>query len=305
MARTHIPITGRQMTDCPPRWATSRTARETSGEAVAAVAATLGLGLLPWQRQVLDAALERHDGRAAYRDVCVSIPRQSGKSSLALALMVEKMVSTPGARVLYAAQSRAAAREKLLSSWWPLLARSPFADELTLFRGYGAETVTADNGSSLQLLSATEASGHGETTDLVVVDEAWVHGDARVEQAVRPTMATKRDAQLWAMSTAGTYRSVWWRQKLDAARAAAEMGMTESLACFEWSAPDNANFADESTWWASMPALGHLIDVETVRDDLANMALTEFARAFLNVWPDPAGEGWQVIARDRWEASAL
>lgn len=266
-----------------------------------AVAKQLGLELLPWQRLVLSVALERAAGRPAYRDVIVSVPRQSGKSSLALSLMVWRLLSKPEQRILYSAQTRSAAREKMLSSWWPRLAHSPVADRFKLFRGFGAETITCDNGSSMQLLSATESSGHGETTDLVIIDEAWVHPDARVEQSVRPTMATRKDAQLWAMSTAGTAKSLWWRAKLDAGRAAAEMGVGDGLACFEWSAPDDCNPADESVWWRAMPALGLLIDVDTLRADLANMALPEFARAFLNVWPDPAGEGWKLIPQDIWE----
>jgi phage terminase large subunit-like protein len=249
---------------------------------------------------VLSTALEQARGRPAYRDVLVSVPRQSGKSSLALSLMVWRMLAGPDSRVLYSAQSRQAAREKMLSTWWPRLARSPLADRFRLFRGFGAETITCDNGSSLQLLSATESAGHGETTDLVFVDEAWVHVDARVEQAVRPTMATRRHAQMWVASTAGTGKSLWWQGKLDKGRAAAEMGVSDGVACFDWSAPDHANAADEAVWWQAMPALGRLIDVETARADLANMGVTEFKRAFLNIWPDPAGEGWRVFDQEKW-----
>jgi phage terminase large subunit-like protein len=272
---------------------------------VAKVAKQLGLDVLPWQRQVLAVALERQDGRPAYRDVLVSVPKQSGKSSMALALILWKLLSADDQRVLYSAQTRSAAREKMLASWWPRLARSPFAGRLKLFRGFGAEEIRVDNGSTLQLLSATESSGHGETTDLVVVDEAWVHQDARVEQSVRPTMATRRDAQLWIVSTAGTSRSTWWRGKLDAGRAAAQMGVDTGVCCFDWSAPDDCNPADEAIWWQTMPALGKLIDVATVRADMQNMALPEFARAFLNVWPNPAGEGWKVFARDAWERAQV
>jgi len=292
------------MADCVPRWASPRSpGRRSSGPAVARVAKQLGVPLLPWQRQVLSTALERVGDRPAYRDVLVSVPRQSGKSSLALSLMVWRLLAGPDTRVLYGAQTRLAAREKLLHTWWPRIQRSPLADRFELFRGFGSETLLADNGSQLQLLSSTESGGHGETCDLVIVDEAWVHPDAQIEQAVRPTMATRRDAQLWAMSTAGSARSIWWRQKLDAGRAAAEMDVADGLACFEWSASDEANPADESTWRATMPALGRLIDVETVRVDMQNMPLAEFARAYLNVWPDPAGEGWQVIPQDIWDAA--
>jgi phage terminase large subunit-like protein len=270
---------------------------------VASVAKDLGLTLLPWQRLVLSVALEQSRGRPAYRDVVVSVPRQSGKSSLALSVMMHRLLSADDQRVLYASQTRGAAREKLLSSWWPRLRRSPIGDRLKLFRGYGSECLIVDNGSTLQLVSATESAGHGETTNLCVIDEAWVHADSRIEQAVRPTMATQRSAQLWIMSTAGTVRSEWWRSKLDAGRAAAQMHVDTGVCCFDWSAPDEANPAEEATWWATMPALGKLIDPETVRADLANMALTEFRRAYLNQWPEATEEGWRIVPRDIWEAA--
>src|SRR6266508_5129305 len=242
--RTHTP-TRRGDTDrmdgCAPRWATPRTRRRTYGPQVAATARQLGFSLLPWQRLVLSTALERSGRRPAYRDVLVSISRQQGKSSLALALIVWRLLSEPDQLVLYSAQNRAAARRKLLHTWWPRIRRSPLASRFELFRGFGAEGLSADNGSRLELLSATESAGHGETTDLVVVDEAWVHQDAAVEQAVRPTMATRQGAQLWALSTAGTAKSAWWRGKLDAGRASAEQGVTDGAALLEWAAPADAD----------------------------------------------------------------
>jgi phage terminase large subunit-like protein len=293
------------MDGCAPRWATPRTRRRTLAPQVVRVARQLGLRLLPWQRQVLSTALERAGRRPAYRDVLVSVPRQSGKSSCALALIVWRLLSASDQLVLYAAQNRVAARRKLLHTWHPRIARSPLAPRFRLFRGFGNEALFCDNGSRLELLSATESAGHGESTDLVVVDEAWVHADAAVEQSVRPTMATRADAQLWAMSTAGTPRSVWWRGKLDTGRTSAELGITSGVCLLEWAASADDDPTDEAVWWATMPALGRLVDVETVRADLANMGAVEFKRAFMNLWSDEAAEGWAVIARDLWEASRL
>jgi phage terminase large subunit-like protein len=283
---------------CKPRWATPKTRGRTLAPQVAKVARQLGLPLLPWQRQVLSVALERRGRHAAYRDCLVSVPRQSGKSSLALALIIWRLLEREDQLVLYSAQNRVAARRKLLHTWWPRLTRSELADRFTLFRGFGNECLSADNGSRLELLSATESAGHGETTDLVIIDEAWVHADATVEQSVRPTMATRADAQLWAMSTAGTAKSVWWRQKLEAGRAAAEMGLTDDLCLLEWAAHPDDDPTDEATWRAAMPALGHLIAPATVRRDLASMGIKEFRRAFLNLWEDEADSGWAVISKD-------
>jgi hypothetical protein len=53
--------------------------------------------------------------------VLASVPRQSGKSSLALALIVWWLLSGPDRLVQYAAQNRVAARRKLLHTSWPRL----------------------------------------------------------------------------------------------------------------------------------------------------------------------------------------
>ena len=293
------------MDACPPRWATPRTRRRTLAPQVADVARQLGLPLLPWQRQVLSVALERAGRRPAYRDCLVSVPRQSGKSSLALALIIWRLLSEPDQLVLYSAQNRVAARRKLLHTWHPRILRSPLAGRFSLFRGFGNEMLSADNGSRLELLSATESAGHGESCDLVVIDEAWVHQDAAVEQSVRPTMSTRGDAQLWVLSTAGTPRSVWWRGKLDTGRTSADLGITSGACLLEWAAAPDDDPTDEATWWATMPALGRLSDVATIRADLANMAVHEFKRGYLNLWSDEAAEGWAVVPRDIWEASRL
>jgi phage terminase large subunit-like protein len=245
--------------------------------------------------------LEQSWGRPAFRDVTISVPRQSGKSSLLLAVAVWQMCERPGSRILYAAQTRSAARAKLLSSWWPRLARSPYGAELALYRQFGAEQITHGNGSVLQLLSSSESSGHGETVDLVLLDECWAYPDARLEMAVRPAMVTRKHGQLWACSTAGTYRSAWWRSRLDAGIAAASMGVDTGTCCFDWSARPGANVADEAVWHECMPGLGRLADVETVRADLAAMGLADFARAYCNVWPDPSTEGWRVFSQEAWE----
>jgi hypothetical protein len=81
------------------------------------------------------------------------------------------------------------------------------------------------------------------------------------------------------------------------------MGVTDGLACFDWSAADDVNPADEPVWWGCMPALGRLVDVATIRADLASMGLREFRRAYLNQRPDVTDEGWSIINRDLWAAA--
>jgi phage terminase large subunit-like protein len=270
---------------------------------VAAAAEALDTRLMPWQTHVAAVALEHDAGRLAYRDVVLSTPRQSGKSTLILAVLLARMLSAPGQTCVYGAQNRLSARTRLFDKWWPRIRRSPLREMFTLSRATGAEALRCVNGSTLYLLSVEESAGHGETLDLGVIDECWSL-EQRVEQAVRPAMATRPNAQLWMASTAGTATSVWWRDKVDAGRTSAQLGVTEGLCYLEWSAAEDTDVSDPATWPSFMPALGITITPETVQRDLATMRLQQWRRAYANQWPDECDEGWSVIGRDLWAGTA-
>jgi phage terminase large subunit-like protein len=272
--------------------------------AAAATAKQVGFNLLPWQRLVLDTALEHEGERLAYRTVAVSVPRQSGKTLLMLTVLLHRMLSAPDQRVVYAAQNRLSARSRLLDTWWPKISRSPLGQKFKITRGMGGESLRASNGSLLTLLSTDDSSGHGDVLDLVVLDECWAL-DARAEQATRPAMVTRRNAQTWMVSTAGNAKSVWWRQKIDAARQAAADGVTTGSAFFEWAADPGDDINDPATWRRCMPGLGFLAEEATIAADIKSMSLAEARRAYLNLWPDELGEGWQVIPQDIWEQALI
>jgi phage terminase large subunit-like protein len=269
-----------------------------------ATAEALGFRLMPWQALVATAALEHAGGQLAYRNVAVGTPRQSGKSSLVLALIVYRMLATPGQAIVYAGQTRLAARRKLFDVWWPKLRRSRLKGMFTLDRATGAEALRCANGSIMTLLSTDEGAAHGETLDAAVLDECWKL-DPSAEQACRPAMSTRANGQLWCLSTAGTERSTFWRSKVDQGRAVAQVGVTEGLYYAEWSAADDTDVTDPATWPGFMPALGHTISTETVAKDLAAMPLSEWRRAYANQWPDETLEGWRLIPQATWEASRL
>lgn len=289
---------------CPPRFATARSDRSTHGGALVGTAARLGSSLMPWQLLVADTALEHDAGRLAYRDVVVTVPRQSGKTTLLLAAVVHRMLAAKDQRIAYGAQTRLAARGKLFDSLWPMLRRSSLGGLFRLTRATGAESLRASNGSILTLLSTEESAGHGETLDLVVLDEAWAM-TAATEQAVRPALVTRPNGQLWMLSTAGTDRSAWWRSKVEAGRLAATSGLESGVAYFEWSAPERVDVGDPDLWGSFMPALGHTIDTDVVAADMAAMAPAEWRRAYANQWPDESDEGWTTIDRDAWSRAQI
>jgi hypothetical protein len=117
-------------------------------------------------------------------------------------------------------------------------------------------------------------------------------------------LATKASGPLFALSTAGNARSMWWWNRLDAARMCAQMGMPDGHCLVEYSALDDADLFDEVVWWSCMPALGETISVESIRADLASMGRSS-SRAYLNRRPSVDEAGWKIIPRDIWEAARM
>jgi hypothetical protein len=277
------------------------------GGRVAEVARLLGTPLMPWQALVADVALEvdPESGLLAYREVILTVPRQSGKTTLLLAVMVHRALGFGSRqRVLYTAQTRNDARKKWEDEHVAVLQQSPLRGMFRVRRSNGAEAIRWRNGSMHGVTSSTEKAGHGETLDLGVMDEAFGHEDDRLEQALKPTMVTRPQPQLWIVSTAGTIKSTYLREKVESGRLAATAGITSGVAYFEWSAQPDADPADPATWWDCMPALGRTVRPDAIAADFQTMKLDEFRRAYLNVWASEAPDEWQVISQAAWQAIA-
>jgi phage terminase large subunit-like protein len=288
---------------CAPRYATPRTSdRGTLGGAAAKIARVLGSPLMPWQRQVLDVALETDSaGRLIYGDVVLTVPRQQGKSLLVLVLMISRALLESRQSIVYCAQTGLDARRKWAEDWLPLIEASPLGSQVSAYHAPGRESLRFPNGSVQRLVASTAKSGHGQIVDLAAIDEAFSFQDARLEQALRPAMMTRENPQLWVVSTAGTPSlSPYLLERVERGRLAAEAGLTEGLAFFEWSAPDDADPGDPATWHACMPALGHTVDELTVKAAFVSMPRHEFMRAFLNRWTTQTGD--PAIALEEWAA---
>jgi phage terminase large subunit-like protein len=261
----------------------------------------LGYDLMPWQREVNGITTELDErGRFAYRQVVLEVMRQQGKTVDLLPMMLARALRRPGTQISYTAQTRLDARHRLLDVWWPVIERSKLRKFIEVRKGSGSEAYLFSNGSMLGLVSGTQTSGHGDSLDLGVIDEAWAQHDDHIEQAMRPAMMT-RDAQLWIVSAAGDEKSAYFRAKVEDGRARAELGVTENGCYIGYGAPDDADPADPATWRACMPALGITVDEETVKADFELMELPEFRRAYLCQWPDVAKPGWEVISQQAWE----
>lgn len=323
------PMLGSVGLSCPPRFATPRDlSRATLGPQVGEVSMRLGRPLMPWQQLVADVAFELDDdGRFVYDEVDITVPRQSGKTALIMAKTVFRLVRLPAShgpqRSTYTAQTRHAARKKLEQDFAEVLRRSRASfTEITNVRARpsrptqwklslnnGSEHIRFGTQSYWQIDATSSDSGHGDTLDDGTIDEAFAHLTDDIEGAMRPAQATRADAQLWVLSTAGHERSVYLYRKVLAGREACESGEHGSVAYFEWSAPDDADYSDPDVWRACSPALGFTIDESFLHTEWERAqrkgqeGVDTFRRAYLNQWPaiPVLGESDQwVIPRDAW-----
>lgn len=247
-----------------------------------------GQPFMPHQRLVAEVGGELDaDGRPAYREVVVTINRQSGKSVLTLAWQVQRARGWEHLgpqSISYSAQAGVDSRKKLLDDWAPLIEpRKKLLGVRRILRANGSEGVEFDNGSKVSLLAGTEQAGHGKTIDLAVKDEFFADHDDRRDQALVPAMATRKFGQVLTASTAGTADSVPLNRLIARGRAAVAAGKRDGIAYFEWSADEDDDPDDPDVWWACMPALGHTISVEVVEHARRTLTDAEFRRAFLNI----------------------
>lgn len=329
-----------------PRFGTPRNpSRPTRGGEVAEVARRLGKPLMPWQRHAVDVALEidPETGELWYEEVVLTVPRQSGKTTLILALMVWRCIVMPGSfdpaipqTVTYLAQSGKMARRKLEREFARIMRSAKSLEEIRqlsrerperlhqwkLSMNNGSENIYFGSGSYLQIEAPTGTGSHGDVLDMSVIDEAFSHEDDLVEQAVDAASVTRRSPQSCVVSTAGNERSVYLARKVLGGRKACLDG-GDSRTCFmEWSVPDDLPHDDPAVWAEYLPAYGHTITEKRLRSRLEKAmrnpdevdeegfepGLAGFKRGYLNQWPKwpvlRTGNENAVIGTVTWDVAA-
>lgn len=286
----------------PPLHATRRDpAYPTEGGRVALVGQALGTPFMPWQRYVADVAGELNpDGSYRYPVVVVTVPRQSGKTTLVRAVGTDRAISRDGCGVFYTAQTGKDARER----WQDLvdaIKASPLQGMARVRTASGSERVVFANGSMFRCFAPVATSLHGYTPPLVMLDEAFAHDEQTGNDlmgAIGPAQVTIAHRQLWIVSTAGTADSVFLRRWVEAGRAG-----QEGVALFEWAAgPEVEDIYDPAVWPTFHPAMHTgLVTSEAIAAQAAVLSRSEFERAYCNRWTRTASH---LIPAERWDRLA-
>ena len=269
-----------------PRFATAPTPGAPNDlHQIIVTAKALGTPLMPWQKQVARVASERRADdpqRFRYPIVVLTVPRQSGKTTLMRAVLTQRALMSNNRRAFYTAQTG-----KDASARWNDLVQQiengVLSRHVKKRMAAGSQSLTFPNGSTISPFAPTAKSLHGYTPHDVMLDEIFAWDDAQGEDlmgAIKPAQITLRDRQLWLVSTMGTRESEFLHRYVDLGRAA--VGDPDAnLAYFEWSLEDGLDaYSPES--WNFHPALGHTISLEDLAEASEAHTKGEWMRAYMN-----------------------
>ena len=266
-----------------PRFHTERDPRFPSmGPKIAKAAAALGRPPMPWQARAIDVIGEVDTtGRLRYHTVIITVPRQSGKTTISLGVSFHRALWIPESKVWFTAQTGQAARERFLDELGrPAVQRFPSLVKLNRGAGDTRLTIPA-TGSQIRPHPPTEEYLHGEQSDLNLIDEPWVLSEdeaSALMQAIEPTQATRPNAQTIMLSTAGTAASTWWQRQVDEARDG-----KPGVAIIDYGIPLDADPTDLEAVIAAHPAVGHTIARSAIEKAYQTLTPAEFARGYGNI----------------------
>ena len=296
-----------------PKYATRRTPTNPSyGRRIEAMAAYMGGPLMQWQKQVAAVGMEldpKRPGAFRYDTVVVSVPRQAGKSYLLRAIMADRIMSYNRHEVVMTAQTGKDAKKR-----WNQLIDSLKADKkpryFSVRKSQGTEYLEyLKRGSKLAPFAPTPKSVHGDSLNLITIDEAWAFdadSGAALEAAIEPTQLTILDSQMWIVSTRGTSKSAYLNTLIERGRQAVS-DPTSRLAYFEWSADEELAEKDPygKETLAFHPAMGHTQTYEKILS-LAKPgvpgSLANWRRSILNL--DTPLENEALIDLALWDSLA-
>lgn len=290
----------------------------------------LGWRFMPWQQFVVDVAFEFEwrevevfDVEAdamvelqvpllIYKNNVLTVPRQSGKTTLGLPVKVHRALFFPETgpapyggpqTIVYTAQDRNHARKKFIREHVKRIEGAATLKPLVehVRKANGSEEIEWKNGSYHGIAASNDTAGHGDTLDTGFMDEAFAI-EAEVEGAMTPAAITRPNSQLWLSSTQGDDKHVFFLGKCFRGRERCAQGVTELHSYFEWAAPADAGGFDSVDWRSFHPACGFTQTPESLQAAAEAMEdPLDAKRAFFN-WHRSGDTFEPSLDREKWAA---
>jgi phage terminase large subunit-like protein len=191
-----------ESSDAEPRISRYPQYGTSAGQEAIELAATAGLQLDPWQRNILRHSLgERTDGTWTAFEVAVIVSRQNGKGAILEARELAGLILFGERLILHSAHEMKTASEAfrrvrdLFTNYDDLRRR---VAKVTLQRG--DEGIELKNGARLRFVARSPGSGRGFSGDCVILDEAYAVTADQID-AMLPTLSARPNPQVWYTSS--------------------------------------------------------------------------------------------------------
>lgn len=260
-----------------------------------AVAAKLGLGLDPWQVDVSRTIwAQTAAGVLANDTVCMSIPRQSGKTYLVAANVFAECLITPGTQVAWTAHHGFVMRQTFTQL--AALAERPDvkphikAGRSGVKRGAEERSINFRNGSQIVMAARESGALRGiAKVRILILDEAQILSEDAMADMIPTQNQAEGGVLVVMMGTppkAGDDSEVWSNQRA-AALAAEKAGKPLELTTWiEFSADADAETDDLDQLRRANPSYPKRTPLRAVRKMRRLLTEDHFRREALGIWDD-------------------
>ena len=272
-----------------PTFETVGAYHHSSGERLCDVYESWGTRFYPCQRRELTLFMARDaENRFACRTICISKPRQNGKSFAARKYAIT--MAAKGKHVLYSAHNGSTVRKmfKLIADeceHTPDLAKRV----KSIYRAAGTEGIYFANGGCIEFQTRTNSGARGETYDVIVIDEAQELTYDQLD-AIKPTTLASEsgDPQMIFVGTPPNEKCAG--DVFADYHEAAHAGKAGGMWWMEWSVDEIPNLTDRDAAlelaYRTNPALGYRIREDVMLDAIDSYVMKpdSFAREYLGRW---------------------
>lgn len=303
-----------------PTFSTVRSWAYTDGDFAVHTFGAYGVKFYESQAYELKVFLARNDdGSYAALTICISKPRQNGKSYAARFYAIW-MAAICGKRVLFSAHHGKTTRKMFKEIRAFIESNADFAAMLKpnnkgIYSAYGSEGIyfvdeDGNDAGLIEFQTRTNSAARGETYQVIIVDEAQELTAEQLE-ALKPTTIaaddaekTDSDPQMIYLGTPPNVKCIGteFRRWHDEAHSETE----SAIWWLEWAVDDIPDMTDKTAVmelvYLTNPAMGYRIKEKTMYDVMSTMSADSFARECLGWWSKTAINVVYVINESAWNA---
>ena len=265
------------------------------------------LKLSPWQADRIIRPLfgwKRADGTRRYRTAFVTIPRKSGKTTLAAGIALYLLLADdePGAEVYCAAADRDQAAI-CFDAAKGMVDASPALQKRV--QPYKRALAVPGTGSTLKVLSAEAYTKHGLNASGIVVDEVHAQPNRDLWDVLTTSVGARRQPLTIAITTAGFDRhSLCWELYDHACKVRDGVLTDDAFLPVIYEAGADDDWKLPATWRKAHPGLGisvkeEFIAAECLKAQQMPTYENTFKRLMLNIWTEQATRWLPLDAWDK------